>query len=357
MDHLARSAVRRAQAALSVVSDDRGTEFSLGAMLRSLVSDDWYKSRSRERTVCDDLARRFGEPAGHGIRVPDDVLQVRDLQAGTGSAGGFLTATRVRGYISALQPVSAAVSLGATIETVPAGGGVAVPRGTAAVATTWLANETATITETAPTFGQIVLQPKILSAFCEVSRQLLLQSNAENVIRLEFASAAGAALDAAILNGSGASGQPTGIINTAGVGSFTGVSLSQGALRNAQADVSTATAVNAATCGYVSTPAVAELLATRLRTASTDSRMLWEGPSAAGTVEGCRAIATSGCPSGTAIYGDWSRLTVLQWDGGLVIEADPYTKFSSGIVAVRMLLPVDVIVTAPAAFSVATSIS
>lgn len=330
------------------------SDFSLIAMLRAVATDTWGRVPSTEHTISRALEASYGVPARNGVRVPD--FAFRDLNVTTASAGGYLSAGRVRGYIPAPQPVSAALALGATVESVPPGGSVAVPRDTTAFSTTWQASETASITETTPVFGQIINTPKILSAFCEVSRQLLLQSNADSIIKLEFARAAGAALDAAILNGSGVSGEPTGIVNTVNVGAFTGASLNQAALRNAQADVNTATAVNPATCGYVSTPAVAELLSGRQRFTGS-STALWEGASAAGTVEGCRAVATTGCPSATAIYGDWSRLWVIQWEDGLVIEADPYTKFQQGLVGVRLLMPLDIVVSVPQAFSVATGIS
>ena len=329
--------------------------FSISDMIRAQLSQTWGRVPSHEYTVSQNLADKYGVPARNGQRVPDEIL-TRDLNVATSSAGGFLSSARVSGYIASLQPTSVCLALGATTQSVPVGGSVAVPGATAGVATTWLASETSTITESQPVFGAAVATPKILSAFAEVSRQLLLQSNADQVIRIEFARAAGAALDAAILSGSGASGQPTGIVSSAGVGTFTGASLSQAALRNAQADVNTATGVNPQTLGYVAPPAVAEILSTRQRFTGSD-RGLWEGASADGTIEGVRAMATTGCPAATVVYGDFSRAWVISWADGLVIESDPFTKFSQGIVALRLLFPLDVIIARTSAFSVATSVT
>jgi len=99
---------------------------------------------------------------------------------------------------------------------------VAVPKGTSGVSTNWPATEPSTATESTPVLGQLAGTPKLWSAFCEVSRQLILQSNAEQVLQTELRNAAAAALDTAILQRSCASGQPLGIGGTSGVGGFTG---------------------------------------------------------------------------------------------------------------------------------------
>jgi HK97 family phage major capsid protein len=45
------------------------------------------------------------------------------------------------------------------------------------------------------------------------------------MVQSDLAQVVGLAVDLAVLNGSGASGQPTGIISTAGIGSVTGTSI------------------------------------------------------------------------------------------------------------------------------------
>lgn len=328
--------------------------FSLRAMLSAMTADTWYKLPSHERIVCDGLAEQFGLPEPNYWRLPDNCL-ARDLNVSTASGGGYLAGVHTVGYIDTLQ-ASAVVASKATVLTA-APGGVAVPRGTAPVSTTWLSNETATITESQPTFGQASATPKIVSAFTEISRQLLLQSNAEDVLKLEFRKAGAVAVDTAILQGTGAAGQPLGIVNTSSIGTFTGASLSQTAARNAQRDVLESNAiVSPASLAYITTPAVAETLSTRQRFTGSD-RALWEGSLANGSVEGEKAHATTACPSATVVYGDFSNVWLIQWAGGLQIQVDPFTKFAQGIVAVRLLIPIDVIIARPSGFSVATAVS
>ena len=351
-DPLHTAALARAQSALKMLQNTT-SKFSLARMLQEMLASTWPSTNSYERSTVDRLHRAHGEPQS-GYRIPGDAL--RDLNTAVPADGGYLVSTSVGEYIGALQPASAVLRLGANVETADRGP-VVVPKGAGSVTTHWLADELDSIGESQPIFEISNATPKILGAYCEISRQLLLQSNAEAVVRQELRNAAAAALDVAVISGTGALGQPLGILNVAGIGAFTGTALDQAALRNAQADVSTANAVVAEDrCGYVAGPDVAELLSTRQRFTGSD-RTLWEGSSHAGTVEGCRAYSTNGVPASTMVYGDWSHVTVVQWDGGMTINADPFTKFNQAVVGIRLLLPVDIVITRPAGLSVATSIT
>jgi len=164
------------------------------------------------------------------------------------------------------------------------------------------------------------------------------------------------ALDAAVINGSGAAGQPIGILNTPGIGAFTGTTLGLTALSDAQLDILTANALlNPTALGFAATPAVANLLKNRPRFTSTDTP-LWQGALHDGQIEGVRSIASQQMPAATMLYGDWSQILIPEW-GVLAIELDPFTKFQSAIVGMRVLSSVDVIVRQPSSFTVATSIT
>jgi HK97 family phage major capsid protein len=301
------------------------------------------------------LRERYGIPADRFERVPGDVLVTRDLTAASAGGGGYLTSTNVIGYVDALVAAGVVTPLCTVATAGP--GGVAVPRGATPVTTSWQATEGAATGESTPGFGQAAATPKLLVAFCEISRLLLLQSNAEAILRREMRNAAAAAVDAAILGGSGAAGQPLGAGLVTGVATFTGAALSQAAARNAQRKILDANAiVTRSSLAYVTTPAVSELLSTRQRFTGSD-RGLWEGASNDGTMEGQRALATTSCPAATCFFADWSSVWVVQWDGGLQILVDPFTKFASGIVGVSMLLPVDLIYSRPPSIAAATGVS
>ncbi len=301
-----------------------------------------------------------GTTGERAYKVPTSWLYERDLTAGTATAGGYLApiVNRPDLYLPALQPASGALTLGAQIIPCSPGGAATVPRGVTGVSTTWLSTETSTITESQPVFGQVAGTPHILSAYCELSRQLLLQAaNAEAVARTELTRAAAAALDVAIVSGSGAAGTPQGITNVSGISTFTGASLNQAACRNAVADILAGNANVGGRIGYLTTPGVAETLSTRQRFTGSD-RALWEGSLVDGQIEGERALSTNNVPSATVICADWSSIYVLEWSGtGLAIQLDPFSQFQKGIVGMRLLFACDVIVTRASAVSIATSVS
>jgi HK97 family phage major capsid protein len=334
------------------------TDFRITAVIKAITAETWSRIPSEERREHERLCRLAGtEPDGLGAaRIPGYALRDLDTTSGSGLAGQITTGGE---YVASLTGDSAALRLGVRVVPVPAASSVfALPRASAGASAYWLSNETQQADESQPSIGAGAAVPKIAAAFTEISRHLLLQApNAEQVVREELRRAAGAALDAAIFNGSGASGEPLGVASTPGLATFTGASLDQAALRNAQADLATAKAItDPSRVAYVAAPAVAELLAKRQRFTGSD-RALWEGSSFDGVVEGVRAVSSASMPASTAILGDWSSLWVAEFAGGLTLEVDPFTKFAAGIVGLRVLLPVDVLMARPAAFTVASSVS
>lgn len=327
--------------------------FSIAAVIRSCIADTWGKVRSDEHREHQRLVERFGACSRiFSAKLPDHAL--RDMTATGVSGSNYLVASDHAGYLPALQPASVCLKLGA--QTINAGPGyLLLPTGNAVITTQWLSDENAAITESQPTIGQIASTPKILAALCEITHQMLKQTNAEEIVRKELRRAAGAALDAAAIQGTGTLGQPQGIIGTTNVGAFTGTSLNRSALTNAQLDVSTANAIVNGSIGYATTPAIANTLANRADTIES-TKALWQGPLHDGQLLGVRGLATTNVPSATAVYGDWSNLSFVSW-GVAEIAVDPITKFNYGSALVRLMLMVDIVPTRPAGFSVATSIT
>ena len=240
--------------------------FEISAALRSMVAGTWGKAKSLEHMTSAELIARDGALArATAMRMPDDALMLRDMTAAGSSGSNYLVGTQNVGYLPALQPASVVLKLGAQQISVGPGNAV-LPKGTAGATTYWLTSENDAITESQPTIGQVAATPKILAALTEISHQMLRQSNAEEVVRAELRRAAATALDAAALQGTGASGQPLGILNTPSVGAFAGTTLNRSALVNAQLDVATANAVISGNVGYVTTPTIANTLANRADT-------------------------------------------------------------------------------------------
>lgn len=331
--------------------------YSVLRAVRAMVDRDWSNA-GFEREVHQAICKRAGvsEAPNGGFYMPYEV-QKRDLTAGTPSAGGYLVATDNLGgsFIDLLRNRTLLARLGATMLT-GLQGNVTIPKLTAGGTAYWLTNEATTITESNQTLGQLALSPKNVGAYTEVSRQLMMQSSpaADAMIMNDLAKVLGIAIDLAGFEGSGASGQPTGISATAGIGSVTGTSIDYAKVVEFQTDVAGSNAL-AQNCAYVTTPAVAALLKQRVKVASTFSP-IWEGNILDGNVDGFSAASTLQLTAASMVFGDFSQVVIGEW-GMLELALNPYANFAAAISGIRAIQTVDVGVRYAGAFSRATSIT
>lgn len=336
--------------------------YSMFNAIRAVADKNWSNAGFEldcSRTIAQKLGRmpdpnKFYVPfevQGRQVKAP----QTRDLTVGTTTAGGFLVETTNMSFIELLRNRSVAYRMGAR-RLSGLVGNVTVPRQSAAATAVWLANEASTATESQQTFGQMALTPKTVGAYTEISRQLLLQSSpdAESIVTVDLATVCALAVDLGVIAGSGAAGQPTGIVNTAGIGSVTGTAMDYADVLQFQADVAAAN-VMPVNGGYVTTPAVALLMMTRQRFNSTDTP-LWVGNIWDGQMSGFPAMSSNQMTAATMLFGDWAQVIVGEW-GVLEVEVNPYANFQAGIIGVRAMVSMDVGLRYAAAFSYSTSIT
>jgi HK97 family phage major capsid protein len=328
--------------------------FSLAKALLALHDEKPLKGYEAE--VDQEMRRHHQATSNNSVLIPTAVplRQRRDLTAaGTSAIVG--TDLLAGNFIDLLRNRLVSVKLGARIIG-GLRGNVAIPKQTAAGTAHWLTSEATAIPESTQTFSQITMTPKNVGAYTEFSRQLLLQSTpgVDEIVTNDLAKVIGLAIDTAILIGTGASGQPTGLLNTAGIGSFAGTDLDAAGLADAVADVAASNALNES-LGWLTTPAVAALLAQRHKASNTYSP-LWEGNILDGTVSGYRAMSSHQCPASTMVLGAWDEILIGEW-GFLEIASNPYANFAGGIIGIRAMQTVDVGIRHPEAFSVATSIT
>ena len=178
--------------------------------------------------------------------------------------------------------------------------------------------------------------------------------DADALIMDDLAKVLATAIDLAALEGSGANGQPTGISNTGSIGAVTGTDLAYADILEFQTDVAGSNAL-AANCAYATTPAVAALLAQRVKVASTFSP-LWEGGLLDGNMAGFRAVATNQLTAASMIFGDFSQVIIGEW-GMLELAMNPYANFAAAITGIRAIQTVDVGIRYAGAFSRAHTIT
>lgn len=335
--------------------------YSMWRAMNAVLSGDW-KHAGLELEASQAVASRTSRMHGaKGFFVPLDIqhaqreVSQRDLTVASASGGGYLVGTQNMSFIDVLRNRSVALRMGAT--PMPGlVGNVTIPKQTAGATAYWLSTEGTAITEGALTFGQLALTPKTVGAYVEVSRLLMMQSSpaAEGIVTADLASQVALAADLAVLHGSGASGQPTGITNTGSIGSVTGTSLGYAGMVEFQTDVA-GNNVMPARPGYVTTPAVAGLLKARQRFTSTDTP-IWQGNIWDGNFEGTPAMSSNQVNSATMIFGDWAQVVIGEW-GVLEVSLNEQANFPMGVVGFRAFYTMDVGVRYAGAFSVATSIT
>src|SRR3990172_7241759 len=195
---------------------------------------------------------------------------------------------------------------------------------------------------------------KIAIGIINCSRNFMVQSDPEKWLQRELKRTAAAAIDAAILNGSGSSGQPLGLVNTPGLNTQSGTSLAWSGCLTMKKNASLAN-VQDGSISFISTPTVRALLEGREK-ASGNGGFIWQDDK----VAGCPSFATTQMPAGAMLSGPMSGVTLGLWGNGLEIQVNPYdsSMFKTGQIQIRVLLAVDCGITVDlAAYSLATSIT
>lgn len=362
LDTIAERGTRNPQSEAKLdLSKGDASRYSLLRAVEACASQNWSKA-GFEAECSNEIAKRMGKsPDPRRFMIPFDVLTrsvttgKRDLATTPASAGGALVSTENVGFVDLLRNRSVLYAMGAR-RLSGLTGNVTIPRHTGAATSAWLGTEATQVTESQQTFGQIALTPKNVAAYTEISRQLALQSSpdAEALVMADLAAVVALEVDKAGLNGSGAAGQPTGIINTAGIGAVTGTSIAYAGMLEFQTDTATSNALFES-AGYVTTPAVAALLMQRVKFASTASP-LWDGNMLNGNACGFRAMSSNQIPAANLLFGAFDQVVVAEW-GVLEVEVNPYANFQAGIIGVRAFYSTDIGVRYPAAFSLSNNIT
>lgn len=390
---------RGEQRPLTTLSDDIGLtdkekrSYSLMRAVTAAVNGDW-SGAGFEREVSQTIGKRNGRDlAGTRFFMPNDLpfapseehrraywamqramsaQQQRTIyQVGTAAQGGNLVATNLLAdsFIEVLRNLSVTSQLGATF--LPGlVGKVAIPRQISQTATYWV-GESGALTEGEATFDQVTLQPRTIGALSKISRLMLLQSTPaiEMLARRDLVAVGALAVDLAALSGSGASNQPTGIINQSGVGSVVGgtngASLTFDHIIQLQYTTKFANAPQASTGYALNSKAIGYLSTLKAST----GQYLWDPQG--GLTNGSpdrlkgrvyaesqqlRSNLTKGTSSGICselIYGNWQELLIGEW-GVTEIAVNPYdsTGFANGDVLLRMFQTIDIGVRHGASFAV-----
>lgn len=365
------------------MADQEHIDYKISAGIRSLLTGDWS---SRDAGYVRELSREC-ELKGNkrstekSFFVPYTALSKRATYVtSTANVGGNLVATDLLAgdFIEALRNES--VMLGLGVRTMNGlVGDIAIPRRSGVGSTYWLGTETTAITFSNSTFDQVSMTPKNLAAIQKFSRQSVLQDTPgiEQLIRDDLSDGLRLEMDRSILNGSGSSGQPTGIMQTSGISSVA-MGTNGGALTMEKVvDLETTVmednaAINAGAISYLSNYKVVGGLK-KLRaggSTTTDGAFLYNSDLQAigrggtpGTLNGYNIATSNQVPSnltkGTSsnncsamLFGDFSQAIVGFWGGGLELTVgEDGSDFSTALTSVRGIMTLDVCLRNPVSFA------
>ncbi|RCS59723.1 phage major capsid protein [Parvibium lacunae] len=375
------------------LTDAEKGQYSMIRAINAAIGNDWRQA-GFEREVSIAIEKQSGRNAsGQGFFLPSDLpfaptkdhiralgglippgLQSRaPYLVGTAAQGGNLVQTQLLSdsFIEVLRSVSVTGQLGARYLTGLVGN-VDIPRQNSVTQTYWV-GESGGLTEAEATFDKVSLRPKTVGGLSKVSRLMLLQATPaiEMLIRQDMMAQLSLALDLASISGSGTSSQPTGIVNSAGVGSVIGGTNGANITFDHLIQLYSAPKIaNApmASLGFAFNTKVSGYLST---IKSSTGQYLWSqdgGVSGAmpTTVKGyayaesnqLRYNLTKGTSSGICselVFGNWQELLIGEW-GAMEIAVNPYGSvndtFANGDVVLRVLQTIDVGVRHAASFAV-----
>lgn len=320
--------------------------FSLFNVVNALANPSDRRAREAaafEFEVSEATAKRSGKDP-QGLMVPYQVLSQRDLNSADESD---LFSDDFRGgeFIDVLRNSSSVMQAGARMLT-GLSGDVAIPKKATAASAAWIATEGGAATESEMTTTSVTMVPRQLAAFTDITRQLRQQSSldAEALVRDDLAQSLALAVDLAALQGSGASGQPTGIKNTSGINTVDfGTSPILVPSYAKVVDMETAVAEDNALVGnlaYILPAAMFGGLKTTEKATNTAQFVVEPG----GTINGYRAIVSNQCTAGDMFFGNFSDLLVGMWGAGVDITVDPYSLSTTGSVRIVAFQTIDVAV-------------
>ena len=366
------------------MSDTDANRYSIVRAINAACSGDWSKA-GLEQEVSRSLAQKSGRDT-NGFFMPLNLrMDTRASYAvGATGTGGATVATDLlaASFIEVLRNKAMIMQMGPTMLSGLVGN-VAIPRQISATTTYWV-TEASAITQAEATFDQVTMTPKQLGARSQYSRLMLQQAtpDIESIVRNDLARVMALGIDSAAINGTGASGQPRGILNTSSIGSVA-MGTNGAALVNAATSGTTgldqifllerAVDVANALSGNMYYLTNAKVIAALKQLKSAQADYIWTTDrfngtlGTAGNLNGSPCArsnqvpsnlvkGTSGAVCSALLYGDFSQLVIGMW-GGLEILPNPYgSGYTAGSVDIRAMQTCDIAVRHPESFAAITDI-
>jgi HK97 family phage major capsid protein len=317
--------------------------------------------------ACRALARKDFNDAPYEAEVFAE-MKSKAMSQGTDTAGGYIVPEEaITQVIEKLKAQVVAYDLGAR-DMACNGVPVTIPKLSTAATGYWV-SENATITSSDLGFEQINMTPKTVAGRVILSNLLLETSQpaADQIIEQDLAQQLGLAVDLGVLNGSsgGGAGEPVGIIQTSGVGTFStsmtaSVAPTLSELMDAMDDLSTANALRGK-LGWAMHPLALSkcrqilengggtyIPVSPVNTTSSFTDSLFGYP-----VRTSTQLPTVAANSASIIFGNFDDVIIARWGGMRLLASDTSDDaFSKDQTHIRATMRVDVAVRHPESFTV-----
>lgn len=298
-------------------------EYSLVRAISAQLSGDWSDA-GFEREVSQELGRSGGVVGG-GLMVPMSIFSGERSDT-TDIAGLIGTNHMGNQFIDALKANTLLGRLGARFLS-GLNGNVSFPKKTASASFGWLA-EAAGATPSDVTVGNVSLSGKHVGGVVPMTFEAMRQSSPaiEQIVREDMLSGMALAIDAAGFNGTGASNQPTGILNTAGVQTVTladvgGKVPTFAEIVQMEGLLDEANALNG-NLGYAFRPSIHSALKTAKKDAGSGEFVI-----SGGETNGYAAHSSTQLPAAASLFGNFSDVMVGLWG---MVELIPERDSATG---------------------------
>lgn len=328
--------------------------FSIMKLARSFAENETAEVAAFER----EAARAAGEGRHGGVMLPTDIMNSwGDVVDDHGNRSSDLTGAQRAAisvgsnpnvqsvahlsdrFIDNLRAQSAILAMGVTVLG-GLEGNIEIPGGDVNAAAAWLASEDANAAESNPTFRKVTMTLKDVAAYTDFTRRMLVQSTIDVELygRNQLMKALSEAIDIAGLQGSGATGIPRGLKNTAGIGSvlFAAPNPTWAEVVALETRVADANALMGNT-GYLGTTNMRGYFKTQPKVAGQAVFLM---NSNADGLNGHRYNASNLVTSGDLFFGNFSDMMMGMW-GSLEFGRDLAAKFLSAGVRIRAIQSVD----------------
>ena len=333
-------------------------EYSISAFLGSLMPNapkSVVERAGYAQEISKEISKKLGRNPQGGF-IPMDYLTLkgeeRDMKATSDGYGEQLVGTDhlAGSFIELLRNKMLVKKLGAkTLSGLV--GNISIPKWASGSTFGWVATEAAGGSESTPGTSAVTMSPKEASTYVDISRQLLLQGtpDADFLVKDDLTTIMALGIDHGAINAAGGTGEPTGILNTSGIGSVTLTDFDWDAALEFESKVDVANALEG-NLAFITTPTVRAALKGRLKKDGVAQGFLCEK----NMMNDYLVYSTNQMAANKILFGNFSQLIIGEW-GGLDIHF--YQAPITGIVTFTVFRSLDYAVRQPGAFAAGENFS